>query len=98
MTFSGFPQLPTRPGKDVNVLADLIKAEAEGPRTLWSIKVVPSLSFESTLITKTNNQITNSQLQERVVALASGLVQFVGLRPINSPVFLLLNDGLGTFS
>jgi long-chain acyl-CoA synthetase len=69
-------RLPTRPGKDVNVLADLVKAEAEGSRTLWSTK------------------ITNSQLQERVVALASGLVQFVGLRPIDSRVFLLLNDGL----
>jgi long-chain acyl-CoA synthetase len=96
MTFSVFSQLPTRPGKDVNILADLVKAEAEGSRTLWSTKVVPSLSFESILITY--NQVTNSQLQERIVALASGLVQLVGLRPSDSRVYLLLNDGLGTFS
>jgi hypothetical protein len=30
-----------RPGKDVNILSDLLKSEDDSPRTLWSTKVRP---------------------------------------------------------
>ncbi|KAJ2933950.1 hypothetical protein H1R20_g3106, partial [Candolleomyces eurysporus] len=32
-------RFPVRPGKDVHILADLVRPETEAPRTLWSTKI-----------------------------------------------------------
>ncbi|KAK2460525.1 hypothetical protein APHAL10511_006995 [Amanita phalloides] len=69
-------RFPVRPNKDVNVLADLVKVDVEGARTLWHTK------------------ITNSNLQDRAAALATGLVRLAGLLPKKSRVVMLMNDGI----
>ncbi|EAU88139.1 acetyl-CoA synthetase [Coprinopsis cinerea okayama7 len=68
-------RFPIRPGKDVHILLDLVRAETEGPRTLWGTK------------------LTNRTLQDRAAALGTGLIRLAGLKPNQSTVLLLLNDG-----
>jgi len=40
-------------------------------------------------------QATNSGLQDRIAALGTGLIRLAGLKPGQSKVLLLLNDGIG---
>lgn len=85
-----------RPANDIRLLADLVKADFEEPRMLYSTKVrIPqrrSYAYSSAYL---KTQISNSQLKARVAAVAKGLVKIVGLVPKESNTLLLLNDGLG---
>lgn len=40
-------------------------------------------------------QATNAGLQERIAALGTGLIRLANLKPGESKVLLLLNDGIG---
>ncbi|KAF5387106.1 hypothetical protein D9615_001868 [Tricholomella constricta] len=69
-------RFPLRPTKDVHILADFIRSEAESARTLWSTR------------------LTNHTLQDRVASFGTGLLRLANLRPQQSRVLVLLNDGL----
>jgi long-chain acyl-CoA synthetase len=87
-------QFPLRPGKDVHILADFVRPEIEAPRTLWSTKVCPSLN-KSWFPANPLFKLSNTHLQDRAAAFATGLLRLARLQPQKSNVLLLLNDCLG---
>lgn len=79
-------------------MLDLVKPDADAPRTLWSTKVGRRFVrvLFTIILTPLFHQITNPQLRERVANLGAGLTRAVGLVPQESNVLLLLNDSVGT--
>lgn len=93
------PQLPLRPTAGIQTIIDLVRADVDSPRTLWSTKVSHMFGLKiSDVQTRPRPQITNAQLLKRVKAFASGLDKLSKFKTGESKVLFLLNSGLGEYS
>ncbi|KAJ2917592.1 hypothetical protein MD484_g2778, partial [Candolleomyces efflorescens] len=72
-------RFPVRPGKDVHILADLVRPETEAPRTLWSTKIT-NHSFQDRVASVGTGLLRLASLKPRessVLILLNDCIEFL---------------------